>query len=259
MRWPGFRKVRRQVCKRVGRRIQELQLPSESAYRSFLATHPDEWAILDRICQITISRFYRDRHVFGELEESILPSLARSALAEGRATLNCWCIGCASGEEPYTLTLIWAHTLQPQFPGLKLSILATDTNPRLIERAEQAVYPASALKDLPPEWQQRSFAERGDGHVYSLQPAYKQEVEYRCHDIRHGAVGGKYQLVLCRNLVFTYYTEDLQREILQFIGDVMEPAAVLVVGGHEKLPSGSFAALSPGAVFYRKEDAEPLA
>ena len=64
LRWKGFRRVRQQVCKRIQRRLKELELPDFNAYRFYLKTHPEEWLVLDSYCQITISRFYRDRDVF---------------------------------------------------------------------------------------------------------------------------------------------------------------------------------------------------
>jgi len=73
MRWPGFRKVRRQVCRRIGQRLRELGLPNLTAYRACLQRNPAEWQILDGACRITISRFYRDRGVFGSLEKTVLP------------------------------------------------------------------------------------------------------------------------------------------------------------------------------------------
>jgi chemotaxis protein methyltransferase CheR len=61
VRWAGFRKVRRQVCRRVWRRARELGLADLVAYRAYLEEHPEEWALLDSMARITISRFYRDR------------------------------------------------------------------------------------------------------------------------------------------------------------------------------------------------------
>ena len=63
MRWQGFRKVRTQVCKRIQRRISELELTDVDAYRQYLLTHADEWRILDHSCRVTVSRFYRDKVV----------------------------------------------------------------------------------------------------------------------------------------------------------------------------------------------------
>jgi chemotaxis protein methyltransferase CheR len=64
LRWPGFRKVRRQVYKRLNRRMLDLQLSGLDEYRVYLENHPTEWAILDTLCWISISRFYRDKGVF---------------------------------------------------------------------------------------------------------------------------------------------------------------------------------------------------
>ncbi|HUS38260.1 MAG: hypothetical protein WBF93_12370 [Pirellulales bacterium] len=64
MRWLGFRKVRRQVGKRVDRRLHQLGLDSVDQYRTYLAVHEGEWSVLNDCCRITISRFYRDRGVF---------------------------------------------------------------------------------------------------------------------------------------------------------------------------------------------------
>ena len=61
MRWAGFRKVRRQVCRRIARRMEEVGCADADAYRTHLARHEEEWRVLDGLCRVTISRFYRDR------------------------------------------------------------------------------------------------------------------------------------------------------------------------------------------------------
>ena len=83
LRWPGFRKVRRQVHKRIVRRLSELSLTRLSEYRDYLVIHSNEWALLDKLSRISISRFYRDRDVFNHLRDEILPDLARTARCRG--------------------------------------------------------------------------------------------------------------------------------------------------------------------------------
>ena len=99
MRWQGFRKVRRQVCKRIQRRLDELELGTERDYRAYLQAHPEEWQMLDRLCRVSISRFYRDKQVFAFLARAVLPELARGSLARGERTVTLWSAGCGSGEE----------------------------------------------------------------------------------------------------------------------------------------------------------------
>src|SRR5215510_13000639 len=95
LRWKGFRRVRRHLCRDLAHRTAALGLPTLAAYRAHLEQHPDEWRVLDAMCTVTISRFYRDAGMFDRLRRETLPELARKADDE----LRVWSAGCASGEE----------------------------------------------------------------------------------------------------------------------------------------------------------------
>lgn len=129
-----------QVCKRVRHRLQELALADVAAYRAYLEFYPAEWEVLDGMCHITISRFYRDKGVFDFLARQVLPEIVRMALERGEKTLRCWSAGCASGEDPYTLALLWQLHLKPRFPDLAMRIVATDADAAMFKRAELACY-----------------------------------------------------------------------------------------------------------------------
>ena len=234
MRWPGFRKVRGQVCKRVGRRVRALGLDDVAAYRAYLETHPAEWNVLDTLCRITISRFYRDRGVFDRLRETLLPALARHATEHGRTTLRAWSAGCASGEEAYTLALLWRHVLQPSFPRASLSITATDAGAHMLERARRGCYPKASLKELPSAWIDAAFS-RSDNE-YCIHPAYRAGIDWREQDLRHAMPDGPFNLILCRYLVFTYFDEPLQHACLARMAERLCPHGLLVLGKHEALP-----------------------
>src|SRR6476659_8681052 len=107
MRWPGFRRVRRQVCRRIDRRRAALGLADVTAYRRLLETNDDEWRVLDGLCRVTISRFARDQGIWAVLVDEVLPRLADDAQRLGRASVNAWSAGCGAGEEPYTLRIVW--------------------------------------------------------------------------------------------------------------------------------------------------------
>ena len=235
LRWPGLRKVRRQVCRRLARRLGELDQQSIAAYRDYLTHNSEEWAVLDGFCRISISRFYRDHAVFEALETIVLPTLARRTLDRGECFLRIWSAGCASGEEPYTLALVWVFGLEPRFPDLNVRILATDADDALLGRARRAIYPASSLKDLPREWRQRAFQRVGNEH--ELLSPFRTAVELVPGDIRYSIPTGPFDLVLCRNLVFTYFDAALQRELLQRIVSRILPGGMLVLGAHERLPA----------------------
>lgn len=234
LRWPGFRKVRRQVCKRIERRMRELRLPAVAAYRAYLEAHEAERSVFDGFCRISISRFYRDRGVFDCLRDSILPELAAQARRRGDEALRCWSAGCASGEEVYTLKIVWGLSVAPRFPELPLHITATDSDATLLERCRQGCYPFSSLKDLPREWISAAFEVRGD--VFCVRDEYRREIDFLQQDIRIQAPDGPFDLILCRHMAFTYFEEGLQRRILAELLARLAPAGVLVVGKQEPLP-----------------------
>lgn len=256
LRWPGFRKVRGQVCKRIQRRMKELGLEGADAYRRFLATHPEEWLALEQMCRVTISCFYRDRAVFDGLSREVLPALAGAAIEGGRSTLTGWSAGCGSGEEPYTLTLIWGFLLRSRFPSLSLRLVATDVDRELLGRAERACYPPSSLAQLPPEWREAAF-EVVEGE-YALHRRFQQAVEFGLRDIRGSPPEGPFDLILCRNLVFTYFEESLQRQILTQLLGVLAPGGALIVGRREIVPSQALAIAAWPAIpcTYRKSSAQ---
>jgi chemotaxis protein methyltransferase CheR len=107
LRWAGFRKVRGTLRKRLTRRIRELKLLSLAAYRQRLGTDRSEWRQLESLCRIPISRFYRDKAVYDILASEILPTCAQAARSRNVKALLVLSAGCASGEEPYTISLIW--------------------------------------------------------------------------------------------------------------------------------------------------------
>ena len=235
MRWAGFRKVRRQLCRRVECRIRELELSDLEAYRAYLESTPDEWLQLDALCHVTISRFYRDRGVFEFLERTVLPELAADADAGG-VPLKAWSAGCASGEEPYTLVLAWEYAVRAAFPGVGLQVVASDADETMIRRARAAAYDESSLRELPITWRLRGFVRRGDR--YYLRPRFRRLVTVVEHDVRDPAPDGPFDLVLCRNLAFTYFDSALQREVARDLTKALRRGGALVVGSHEKLPEG---------------------
>lgn len=235
MRWVGFRRVRRQVCKRVSRRFAELGLADANAYRAYLSSHDDEWGLLDGLCRVTISRFHRDRGVFAALREVMLPRLAEAAAERGAGCVRCWCAGCGSGEEPYTVQILW-RTDMAAAGAVPLEIVATDADASLLERARTGRYPHSSVRDLPPGLRASGFVQKGEG--FEIAEPYKKGVTFLQQDIRGRTPDGPFDLVFCRNLAFTYFDEALQLEVLDSIQRVLLPGGVLVVGVHETLPSG---------------------
>jgi len=234
MRWVGFRRVRRQVCKRITRRLTELGLPDLDAYRTLLGADAGEWGRLDSLCRITISRFYRDRAVWDYLGDVLLPDLTRLARRRGDVELRCWSVGCASGEEPHTLAMVWRWKIGAAAAQLSLRILASEADEQLLDRARRGVYDKSSLRDLPDELRGCFTAE---GQQCRIDPAYREPITFIHQDVRGELPTDRFHLVLCRNLVFTYYHDSLQRLLLARLARRLVSGGALAIGIHETLPA----------------------
>jgi chemotaxis protein methyltransferase CheR len=264
------------VCKRLARRLRELGLESLEEYRALLENDRLEWTVLDGLCRITISRFFRDRNVFAHLATEVWPRRAEEArgnaqrprgverwteggseermpgrlggdLAGGEtmpppeapiAQIRCWTAGCASGEEPYSLTMLWELELRKRFADVSLSVLATDSSPTMIERARDGRYERGSLREVPSAWIDAAF--RSEGGLLVLLDPFRTPVRFVLQDIRRDMPAEAFDVVFCRNLVFTYYETALQGELLAGILERLQPEGALVLGGHERLPPGDW-------------------
>jgi chemotaxis protein methyltransferase CheR len=250
LRWPGYRKVRRQVCRRIAARMRELGLADAAAYRERLESESAEWQALGRLCTVSISRFYRDLDVFDCLGSEVLPALAAAALARGVQRLECWSAGCASGEEPYTLAIQWRLALAARFPQLELAILGTDIDAALLERAREACYRRGSLETLPAHWREQAFERRGE--LLCLRAAFRAGVELERQDLLAEAPQRRFDLVLCRNLAFTYFDEQRAWAALERIASRLQPGGALVIGNRERLPqSADFEPWAPCRAVFR--------
>lgn len=239
-RWSGYRKVRGQVGGRIRDRLIELGLGGLDEYREYLERHDEEWNKLDEFCRITISKFYRGRGTWDALRGDVLPALARRASSVGRESLRAWSIGCASGEEPFTLQLCWRLDVGRKFDDMKLEIVATDAEKHMLERARTGCYPDGCLNELPQKWRQRAFDETGtEQDPFCLRDEFQRGVRFLQQDVRHEQPEGPFDLVFCRYVVLIYFEPEVQREVLSSVAETMSQGSALVIGPKEKLPDNA--------------------
>jgi len=151
--------------------------------------------------------------------------------------IRAWSAGCASGEEPYTINIIWRLVVAPSLkrpPGFH--IVATDADSALLGRAQTGLYSGSSLKDMPAVLMREAFEREGD--LFRMKEHFRDGVEFMNQDIRREMPRESFHLILCRNLAFTYFDEALQREVLKGMLRRLAPGGFLVVGIHEHLPEG---------------------
>ena len=251
-RWLGFEHCHRQVCKRLRQRVVELGLPGFAAYRGYALDHNTEWEMIDSCCRVTVSRLYRDKDVFDRLTVEVLPQLAANARVRGEKKLRAWSAGCAAGEEPFSLVLAWRFGAARRFPGMALEIAATDIDDGQLARARDGCYRPSSLRELPPTWAKKAFI--ASGPLRCLRPEFRQGVTFHRQDIRADAPKGPFDLILCRNIAFTYFDAGQQSAVLAVILRELAPGGALVIGRREDLPdvAGAFTEWAPELRIFQK-------
>jgi SAM-dependent methyltransferase len=175
----------------------------------------------------------------------LVPELERAALRDGRERLRAWSAGCASGEEAYTVALLWPA----------MDVLATDMHPAVLDRARRAAYPSSSLRELTASERERGFTASGGEHV--VRPEVAARVTIAGHDLRDPSPDGPFDLVLCRNVAFTYLDDAAQRAVLDRLARALRPGGALVTGLHEAPPASRAFAPWPGARAVHRRTARP--
>lgn len=223
---------------RVRPRIETLGLRSYADYLNYLKYSPlrsREIEILFRLITINETYFFRDDEQIRMIEEGILPELIGSKPKNGFRTLRIWSAGCSTGEEPYTIAMIFLEKIKPKFPDVKVEIIGTDINTAVLEVARKGVYGQYSMRYVPENYLKRYF--EIDGDRFHLKDEVKRLVRFEQVNLvdRFKMVLMKnFDLVLLRN-VLIYFSEDVKREVVALIYDSLNRGGYLVVGYSETL------------------------
>jgi chemotaxis protein methyltransferase CheR len=229
LQWRRFK--RGGIKRKVERRITELSLSHFEDYLVRIKEDSEEKSRLSQILTVTITRFFRDEKVFDILENSVLPSMVEH---KGVRDFKMWSIGCANGEEPYSLSMLWKEKFEKKFPPIHLTLLATDINENLLERAKEGRYKKSSLKEAPEEIFRRFF--KIENGLYILDKSVRGTVEFKKHDIIHEDPFFGMDIIFCRNLAFTYFSKECQMGVLKKIAASLKENGYLMIGKDESLP-----------------------
>ncbi|BBO70412.1 chemotaxis protein CheR [Desulfosarcina alkanivorans] len=227
--WAGYRKVRKGVKKRIRRHMAGLGCSTVDAYLWELAQRPDARAVCEQGLRVTISRFFRDRELWQALESRVLPGL----IDRFPAPIRIWSAGCACGEEPYSLAMVWEELGRPA----RLDLLATDAGGACLARARAGVYNPSSLKRVPDGLRDRYFDSRKGGRQCLIRSGRLTPIRWRQHDLLDPPPeGDPFHLILLRNNLLTYYRGRCLQAALTRIMAALVPGGCLVTGAHERLP-----------------------
>ena len=218
--------------RRIGIRVKVTHSATADAYCDLVARSEKELDLLLKGLTIHVSQFFRNRSTFEKLREVVLPALFERLRNEGGDRATFWSVGCASGEEPYSLAIILRDSFPEELKEFKVSLVATDIDEGILDAALAGVYPPERLVEVPAEVKERHFLPLGERFV--LDPAIREMVEFRRGDFFDPGSSIESDLILCRN-VLIYFERSEQAGILQRVASSLHTGGVLVLGKAETL------------------------
>ena len=200
---------RSSLHRRISLRMEHLHVDSIADYHGFLEAHPQEFVDLLNTVLINVTSFFRDPDAWDALKTEVLPQLI--APERGRDQLRVWSVGCASGEEPYSLAMLLCELLGATAFARRVKIYATDLDEAALNTARHATYLPRDVENLPAPLLQKYF-ERTNNH-YVVSRDVRKAVIFGRHNVVADAPISRVDLLVCRNLLI-YLETDTQNLVL---------------------------------------------
>lgn len=244
------------LYRRIERRMGIHLIDRLEDYVRFLGENPQETHLLFRELLIGVTSFFRDPEAWVSLKTQALPAVF--AKLDGRTQLRAWVSACSSGEEAYSLAMIFKEALDALEPRrvLTLQIYATDLDAEAIDIARRGVYPLSIAADVAPERLSRFFVPEEQG--YRVSKDLREMVIFAPQNIIADPPFTKLDLLTCRNLLI-YLTPELQAQLLPLFHYSLNPGGILFLGSAETIGNADelFMALDGKARLYQRSPQPP--
>jgi two-component system CheB/CheR fusion protein len=216
--------------RRVARRMQEVGIDDVDGYLDYLEVHPDEFASLFNTILINVTSFFRDPATWELVRDEVVPDLVER---RSGAPIRVWSAGCASGQEPYSVAMLFAEAVGPDALRERVKIYATDVDEDALEAARAGVYAERELGTLPEELRDR-YLERLADDRYAFRKELRRTVIFGRHDLVQDPPISRIDLLLCRNTLM-YFNADVQSRIYRNFHFSLAPDGYLVLGKSEML------------------------
>jgi two-component system CheB/CheR fusion protein len=239
------------LYRRIERRMAIHQIGKICHYVRYLQENPGERDLLFKELLIGVTSFFRDPEEWARLrDKAIAPLLSGSQPGH---ELRAWVVGCSTGEEAYSLAIVFKEAMEQVKPSgsFSLQIFATDLDQDAIDRARQGVYPENIAADVSPERLSRFFTEDQDGYCVSKE--IREMVIFAQQNVIKDPPFTRLDIVTCRNLLI-YMEQELQRTVLRLFHYCLKPDGSLLLGNSETVGGFTdlFAALNGRSRLYKR-------
>ncbi|MBU4526293.1 MAG: PAS domain-containing protein [Desulfomicrobium sp.] len=241
------------LYRRIERRMCIHQIDRIMSYVRFLQENSQETEILFKELLIGVTSFFRDPAAWEHLQENVLPLLVKACPPNG--ILRAWTPGCSTGEEAYSLAILFKETVARLAleSNIKLRIFATDLDKDAIDKARYGLYPQSIAADVSAERLDRFFVQDGNG--YRVGQDIRQVITFAKQNVIMDSPFTKLDILICRNLLI-YLAPELQQRLLSLFHYSLNPNGALFLGSSESINFSSdlFAPIDNKSRLFRRRD-----
>ncbi len=229
------------------------QIDKIAAYVRYLQENSQELDLLFKELLIGVTSFFRDPAAWEELREIVIPALLASR-PDGHA-LRAWVPGCSTGEEAYSLAMVFKEAMGKIKPRKKftLNVFATDLDKDAIDKARHGFYPANIAADVSPERLNRFFTK--EEHGYRVSNEIREMVVFAPQSLILDPPFTKLDILSCRNLLI-YLAPEMQKKLIPLFHYSLSPGGILFLGSAETIGGFTdlFAAVGSKTRLYRRTE-----
>jgi two-component system CheB/CheR fusion protein len=236
------------MTRRLARRMQVTQTDTLEAYLTYLRDHGEETQALFNDLLISVTNFFRDPDAYGVLTTRVIPALFDANA--GDRSVRVWVIGCATGEEAYSVAILLLEEAARRGVRPDIQVFATDLDGRAVAAARQGCYPDAIAADVSEERLRRFFVRESD--QFQIRREVRDLVVFAIHSVLRDPPFARLDLVTCRNLMI-YLDRDAQQRVCSIFNYALRPSGYLFLGSSETAdsPTGLFAIVDRNARVYQ--------
>lgn len=236
--------------RRLDVRLKARGVSTYLQYARLLESDPAELQALLATFSINVTEFFRDFEFYQAFYEKIIPDIYSHAKDGGE--VKAWSAGCASGEEPYSIAMLFAEAALAlgRFRG---RVIATDVSSKALERAKAGMYVQASVENIPKDMLGRYFARALDGQ-YQVSAKVRSLVSFEVGNLSTMSAPQQVDAIFCRN-VLMYFDKETQYSIEVKFHQSLKPGGYFILGQSEALMGEStrlFEAVMPKERIYRK-------
>ena len=217
------------LARRIDKRLAAVGMDSYTSYLDYLEVHQDEFTHLFNSILINVTSFFRDAEAFEYLRTTIVPKVIGASTG---GDIRIWSAGCASGEECYSVAILFAEAMGLEAFRERVKIYATDVDEDALATARQAAYTDRQIEDVPEDLRTKYFDHQNGRWIFKKD--LRRSVIFGRHDLLDDAPISRVDLLLCRNTLM-YFNHEAQAKIVHRFHFALREGGYLMLGKAEML------------------------